>query len=1066
MTARRTIRDAAVARASVGERLLTGDFMRRHGLLVRLLMVVSVLAGMVAGLGAPAAVAAASPAPSLLGVVGGAYAPWNFCNAPTAVTEAGDGTRYVAGRGGPACVGTVWKVTPWGSISPVTLDPNTVDQNAPRITLSSYGSWSGNIGSPNHRPADQTALEDPVALALDADGNLFIADEQARVVLEIYKDTGEMWLVAGVPDQEGCWDGTCRGVGGAWMVFGVPAEGDVADPLGDPESVAVDPTGDVFIVDSSNGLLEVPAATGLLTFVAGYPQDMVGNPTECGYAYQSNPYGLTPNGDGGPAADACISPASMGAVATDSAGNVYLDDEGDSCRNGEVHKINMTTGTMSKYIGDNNQIDANDQPACFDTFQPQDGAPASQPGQVSRFWTSLAFDSHNDLYLADSGYEDIRMVDPTTGDITTIAGLTADEVASNSWGDFWYGSPGFPALGAGIFPSSQSSCLAAGPDGTVSYCDSTLAEVYQPLAEQAYDPSTDNTLTAAFGSAGTATLTAPASDDSLTYAYPAAWLSLRQPPAPDPGLIPAGQTFVLALTYTHGTSTPSDPQTLTLTDPRITAGENVYEVDTPQAFDQAPVWSLLSDSSYTIDGQTVTIMTTGDPNDIDNEPRFVVTRAAAPPLLTVPTSAVTDTATSPGGADVDFQNQVSATTSDGATALPVDCTPTSGSPFPIGDTQVSCTVTDPASGLATTQPFTVEVDLPNGVSGQTSTGAAPTASVSNINATTTGTGTVGVWQYDSNPEAPTAPPAPVANYFDVYASGSGLTSVTVKDCNLGGGNTVYYWDAGTSSWIVVAPQSYDSSASPPCITFTLDTSTTPSITQLSGTPFAVVTTASSPTTLGAADKYKVLVLGGTANFSNDQISGDVAIGARAKVTNQAPSTINGDVYQSSSKSFSGPGKVTGKVYTDATATADATSAAMNASVAAAARPSNVGFGNITTNTTVTSDGRSLTVVSVAGNITLNNASLTLSGSADSAFIVNIAGSITLNGSGGIHVAGGLQPKNVLVNMTGSAKTISTHVGNVVQAKVLGPSVGGTLNGSFAGVLLGQDFSLMGGAKVA
>jgi hypothetical protein len=91
--------------------------------------------------------------------------------------------------------------------------------------------------------------------------------------------------------------------------------------------------------------------------------------------------------------------------------------------------------------------------------------------------------------------------------------------------------------------------------------------------------------------------------------------------------------------------------------------------------------------------------------------------------------------------------------------------------------------------------------------------------------------------------------------------------------------------------------------------------------------------------------------------------------------------------------------------------------------------------------------------------------LTLSGRAGSFFIVNVAGSITLGGSGGIKVAGGVLPSNVLVNMTGTGKTISTQVGTTVQAKVLGPSAGGSLNGSVDAVQLGQTFSLMGGVKI-
>ena len=81
------------------------------------------------------------------------------------------------------------------------------------------------------------------------------------------------------------------------------------------------------------------------------------------------------------------------------------------------------------------------------------------------------------------------------------------------------------------------------------------------------------------------------------------------------------------------------------------------------------------------------------------------------------------------------------------------------------------------------------------------------------------------------------------------------------------------------------------------------------------------------------------------------------------------------------------------------------------------------------------------------------------------FVINVTGSVTLGGTGGIRVAGGVLSSNVLVNMTGVGKTINTHIGNVVQAKVVGPSAGGSLNGAVGPVLLGRSFSLMGGVRV-
>jgi uncharacterized protein YjbI with pentapeptide repeats len=102
-----------------------------------------------------------------------------------------------------------------------------------------------------------------------------------------------------------------------------------------------------------------------------------------------------------------------------------------------------------------------------------------------------------------------------------------------------------------------------------------------------------------------------------------------------------------------------------------------------------------------------------------------------------------------------------------------------------------------------------------------------------------GQGTVAVAEYTTNPE--TSPPPwsmPVNAYFDVFVpSGTGFNSVTITDCNLGTGNVLYYWTG--SAWAAVSGQSY--SAGPPaCVTTTITPASGPSITQLAGTPFAVV----------------------------------------------------------------------------------------------------------------------------------------------------------------------------------------------------------------------------------
>ena len=115
-----------------------------------------------------------------------------------------------------------------------------------------------------------------------------------------------------------------------------------------------------------------------------------------------------------------------------------------------------------------------------------------------------------------------------------------------------------------------------------------------------------------------------------------------------------------------------------------------------------------------------------------------------------------------------------------------------------------------------------------------------TCSASNdgVAVTASGPGALTVSQYSSNPDGVTSFTS-TGEYFDVeVASTSAFTSVAVKDCNLNGGSILYWWNVTTSTWETVSPVS-GPSGSPPCLTATLSTTSTPTISQLKGTVFAI-----------------------------------------------------------------------------------------------------------------------------------------------------------------------------------------------------------------------------------
>ena len=124
-----------------------------------------------------------------------------------------------------------------------------------------------------------------------------------------------------------------------------------------------------------------------------------------------------------------------------------------------------------------------------------------------------------------------------------------------------------------------------------------------------------------------------------------------------------------------------------------------------------------SGSTFAIGTTTVTC-TVSDSDDVNSPVSHsfqVVVQDTLPPSLQLPSSPVTANATSPQGAAVTY----TVTATDPvypSHQLTINCTPASGSTFPIGTTTVNCTASDPA-GNSTSGSFQVVVV---GASGQVS----------------------------------------------------------------------------------------------------------------------------------------------------------------------------------------------------------------------------------------------------------------------------------------------------------------------------------------------------------
>jgi hypothetical protein len=227
-------------------------------------------------------------------------------------------------------------------------------------------------------PATSAGLTSPEGLALDANGNLFIADNLNNRIRRVDGSTHIITTVAGSEDP---FVGAYSGDGGLAALA----------RLNLPVAVAVDKNGNLFISDTGNNVVRrVDAQTQIITTYAG--NGLPGTPG-------------TANGDGGLATAAQLN-LPIG-LAVDGNDNLYIADSNDSV----IRLVNATTQIITTYAG---------SPANQGTFG-GDGGPATSAGLNTP--EGIFFDGTGNLYIADTKNQRIRFVSSAgTHIITTIAG--------------------------------------------------------------------------------------------------------------------------------------------------------------------------------------------------------------------------------------------------------------------------------------------------------------------------------------------------------------------------------------------------------------------------------------------------------------------------------------------------------------------------------------------------------------------------------------------------------------------------------------------------------------------
>ena len=313
------------------------------------------------------------------------------------ITIAGTGTAGFSGDGGPATAAQLYR--PYGVAIDAAGNVFIADFINSRFRKIDIGTGIINTivgnGTAGYNgdgiPATSAALNDPLRIAFDASGNIFIADALNHRVRKVAVGTGIITTIAGTGTSGYNGDG----------ILATSAR------LNFPHGIAVDANGNIYIGDKNNyRVRKIDVGTGLISTVAG-----------------TGVFGSS--GDGGDAIAARL--GGPDGIAVDGEGNIYIADES----NHRVRKIDISTGIINTIAGTG--------VAGFSG----DGGPATSAKLY--FPSRIAIDASCNIYISDLTNQRIRKIGSTavapvltvSAPVTVCAGNTVILTAGGGYSYQW-----------------------------------------------------------------------------------------------------------------------------------------------------------------------------------------------------------------------------------------------------------------------------------------------------------------------------------------------------------------------------------------------------------------------------------------------------------------------------------------------------------------------------------------------------------------------------------------------------------------------------------------------------